>query len=166
MKGDTLACRRKNVSQTVICKEGRRGKPGPRGPKGDPGLQGPHGIPGNTGLPGRNGAKGEKGDVGPRGPPGPSVEKPRISVPLNNIAKTEGSVATFVCQAEGYPKPAIEWEVNGTKVSQNTSKVQLIEEIGLQINNIEESDEGEIKCRATNVFGVAESKARLVVHST
>ena len=160
-----MACSKKNVKQRVICKEGRRGKPGPRGPKGDPGLPGPDGIPGNTGRPGHHGAKGEKGEVGPRGPPGHSVEKPRISVPLSNMTKKEGSVVIFVCQAEGYPKPAIEWEVNGTKVSQTTSKVQLIEETRLQINSIEESDEGKIKCRASNVIGTAESNAKLVVHS-
>ena len=164
MKKSTESCSGKNITQSVVCKEGRRGKPGPRGLKGEQGLPGVDGSPGIKGAPGSKGAKGEKGDAGPRGPPGTSLEKPRISVPLSDTVKLEGSVATFVCEAKGYPKPEIEWEIRSTKVSSSTSKVQLIRGAKLQINSVKEDDAGEIKCKAGNILGVEESKARLIVH--
>ena len=163
LQNTTLDCREGgSKSRNMVCKEGRRGKPGPRGPKGDRGLKGPPGNTGKSGLPGR---KGEKGDAGPRGPPGKSVEAPRISDPPRDTTNKEGSVATFFCEAEGYPTPAITWEVNRMPVLNSTSKVQVVGENGLQINNVSEDDAGEILCKAVSVLGSVEARARLVVHS-
>lgn len=162
LKNTTLACHGgAGKTKAMVCKEGRRGKPGPRGLKGDRGLPGQQGSPGKSGS---TGPKGDKGDAGPRGPPGKSVEAPKINVPLRDATGKEGSVATFVCEAEGYPKPVITWKFNNTTVSNSTSKIQLIAENGLQINNIREEDTGEIVCKAVNVLGAAESRARLIVY--
>ena len=163
LQNSTLDCREgASISKKMVCKEGRRGKPGPRGPKGDRGLKGPPGNTGKSGLPGR---KGQKGDAGPRGPPGKSVEAPRISDPPRDTTNKEGSAVTFFCEAEGYPKPAITWEVNRMPVLNSTSKVQVVGENGLQINNVSEDDAGEVFCKAVSVLGSVEARARLVVHS-
>ena len=156
------ACR----NRTLVCKagkRGRRGKPGPRGPKGDMGLAGMAGL---DGARGRTGQKGESGDQGPRGPPGRSIEKPKITSRPSNATVKEGASATFYCQATGYPIPDLTWILNGKEVEKKGNRIKVIQNTGIQINNIAVSDAGEITCIAENVLGKESSRASLNVQST
>ena len=162
LKRHTARCHTATGDSVAVNKQGKRGKQGPRGQKGDRGFVG---IPGSSGSPGHPGAKGEKGDVGPRGPPGLAVEKPRITVAVKNATQIAGSTANFYCEAGGYPNPVIEWVVGADKVLENTSNIELIKENGMKINRVGLKDAGEIKCKASNILGTAESKAMLFVHS-
>jgi len=71
---------------------------------------------------------------------GPSKEK---------IA-SKGSNVSLPCETEGYPKPVIEWTVNGTVIN-DSDKYKLSSESGqLTIVKATVEDEGEYKCRAFN----------------
>lgn len=149
----------------MVCKSGergRRGKPGPRGPKGDKGQPG---MPGVHGPPGRTGQKGENGAQGPRGPPGPSIEKPKITSRPSNVTAKEGTSATFYCQATGYPVPDIKWILNGKGAEKKGKRIKIIQNTGLQIDNITVNDAGEIQCMADNILGKESSMASLNVLS-
>ena len=154
--------RSSNVSKKTLCKAGRRGKSGPRGPKGDAGVNGARGP---KGQPGPEGPKGEKGDPGPMGPPGPSIEKPRIIIKPSNQTANENSMVTFTCQSKGNPPPEIEWIIGETWINSSFSRMQIIENIGLEIRNVQVEDAGIVKCIAKNVFGMEQATATLTVHS-
>ena len=157
-------------NRTVVCRQGQRGQPGepgPRGPKGDSGLVGLPGPPGRLGArgqPGIVGQKGAKGEQGPRGLSGPFLDKPRITSRPQDATVREGSVATFTCEAEGYPRADIKWYFKNTTVATTSSKLQLIGNSSLQINNASISDDSEeIKCEAVNILGQDSAVARLYV---
>ena len=152
-------------NRTLVCKaggRGRRGKPGPRGAKGDKGQPG---MPGIHGPPGRTGQKGENGDPGPRGPPGRSIEKPKITSGPSNVTAKEGTSVTFYCQAAGYPIPDLKWILNGKELEKKGKRVKVIQNTGIQINNITVSNAGEVTCIAENVLGKESSRASLNVLS-
>eukprot|EP00794_Sanderia_malayensis_P019525 gene19525-21454_t len=140
-------------NKTFVCvgKRGRRGKAGPRGLKGKRGPRGPPGI------------KGAKGDIGPRGPPGLSIEKARITMKPSDASVVEGTSATFTCEARGNPKPDISWFHNNREIKRDDKNVKIIENIGLEINNISASDNGTITCVADNIIGKDKTSAQLIV---
>ena len=152
-------------NKSPVCKigqRGKRGKPGPRGQKGDAGDAG---MPGARGPKGMQGQRGPKGDVGPRGPPGLSIEKPTITSKPSNVTVKEGLMATFYCEAEGYPKPELRWMVHGKAVGGNDTRRKVIRStgIGLQIDKVKQEDDGNIICVAENFLGKESSTAKLNV---
>ncbi len=148
-------------NKTVVCvgRRGRRGKAGPRGLKGDRGEIGLPGPKGPVGL------KGEKGEAGQRGPPGISVEKTRITSKPSNVTVNEGSIATFTCEATGYPKPDITWLHNNKKITGSNIKIKVIDDIGIEVQNVSKRDRGTVTCIADNILGKDEASAKLFVHS-
>ena len=149
-------------NMSLLCKTGRRGKPGPRGPKGDAGRLGARGPPGLLGI---DGQKGEKGDPGPRGSPGLSVEKPQLTERPSNVTTKENRTVTFLCKAKGHPLPEMEWRINEKTVNSSSSRIKIIGDFGLQIDNVHATDAGSVECIAKNIFGNDGAVAKLIVHS-
>ena len=158
VKTTKVAC-----NQTQVCQAGERGIRGKAGPKGSKGDKGDIGLPGRQGAGGKPGQKGQKGDVGPPGPPGLSVEKPKIISKPNNKTIKEGMVITFTCEASGYPKPEMKWLMKGQEINGKDARVKLIASIGLQINEVKETDSGTVTCMAENFLGKANATAELNV---
>eukprot|EP00794_Sanderia_malayensis_P002451 gene2451-2822_t len=152
-------------NKTFVCdgKRGRRGKAGPRGLKGNRGPKGPPGAKGDIGPSGPAGIKGPKGDIGPRGPPGLSIEKARITMKPSDASVVEGTSATFTCEAKGNPKPDISWFHNKREIKNDDKNIKIIENIGLEIENVSVSDNGTITCVADNIIGKDKTSAQLIV---
>eukprot|EP00794_Sanderia_malayensis_P019521 gene19521-21451_t len=152
-------------NKTFVCvgKRGRRGKAGPRGLKGNRGSRGPPGVKGDIGPSGPTGIKGAKGDIGPRGPPGVSIEKARITMKPSDASVVEGTSATFTCEAKGNPQPDISWFHNKREIKNDDKNIKIIENIGLEINNISVSDNGTITCVADNIIGKDKTSAQFIV---
>ena len=151
-----LACNR-----SIVCTgmRGRRGKPGPRGLKGDKGEKGLSGIRGPQGI------RGEQGQKGEPGPPGRSIEKPKITSRPSNLTVKKGTSATFYCQATGYPIPELKWSLNGKAAGEKGNRIKVIQNTGLEISAVKESDGGEVTCVAENILGRESSNASLNVLS-
>eukprot|EP00794_Sanderia_malayensis_P002456 gene2456-2829_t len=152
-------------NKTFVCdgKRGRRGKAGPRGLKGNRGPKGPPGAKGDIGPSGPAGIKGAKGDTGPRGPPGLSIEKARITMKPSDASVVEGTSATFTCEAKGNPKPDISWFHNNREIKSDDKNIKIIDNIGLEIENVSASDNGTITCVADNIIGKDKTSAQLIV---
>ena len=87
--------------------------------------------------------------------------------------QTEGSIASFTCQADGEPLPTISWCFNGAPLDEsNTAKYMITErQIStttnsdiLNINNVQSSDVGTYTCNATNVVSSDTSSGVLTVN--
>ncbi len=77
----------------------------------------------------------------------------------------EGSTATFTCEATGYPKPDITWLHNNKKLTGSRRNVKIIDDIGLEIQNVLPSHNGTFTCIADNILGKDEALVKLVVLS-
>eukprot|EP00794_Sanderia_malayensis_P002454 gene2454-2827_t len=152
-------------NKTFVCigKRGRRGKAGPRGMKGNRGPRGHSGEKGDIGPIGPAGIKGAKGDIGPRGPPGLSIEKARITMKPSDASVVQGTSATFTCEAKGNPKPDISWFHNKREIKSDDKNIKIIDNIGLEIENVSASDNGTITCVADNIIGKDKTSAQLIV---
>ena len=147
-------------NETAICIQGEKGASGPRGLKGDDGEVGPRGV---VGPKGDMGQRGKKGDPGIRGPPGPTVVSPTITNYPKNVTVLEHGDAMFWCEADGYPKPEIEWLQRGRQFNANDTRFDAINETHLQIHDITYIDRGDFECVAKNFMGEMKAKASLTV---
>ena len=73
-----------------------------------------------------------------------------------------GSRVELACQANGFPKPTIEWKKDGS-IESVPLKAQISEHT-LVVPNVQVEDEGEYTCVATNQLGALEAKAYLIVY--
>ncbi len=90
-------------------------------------------------------------------------EKPSFVLKPELTAKFEsGSRAELRCEANGYPKPQIEWKKDNS-IESLPLKAQITDNM-LQIPNLQLDDEGEYTCVASNQLGTVESKAYLFVY--
>ena len=146
----------------MVCtgKQGQRGKAGPRGYKGDRGETGSHGLQGVHGKPGQ---KGEKGAQGLRGPPGLSIAKTKITVKPADIVVLEGSIATFSCEADGYPHPIVTWLLNNKSIHASGKNYRMIGNVGLEIEGVTQKDHGSVTCISNNVIGEDRATAELSI---
>jgi roundabout axon guidance receptor 2 len=74
-----------------------------------------------------------------------------------------GTRADLKCEANGYPKPQIEWKKDNS-IESLPLKAQITDSGVLQIPNLQLEDEGEYTCVASNQLGTVESKAYLFVY--
>ncbi|XP_065939664.1 uncharacterized protein [Magallana gigas] len=147
---------------------GPPGIPGAKGQAGFPGLKGDKGEAGGSGLPGPPGIQGEKGEAGPKGEavvvqPAlqtstccDSLERPYFNQTSQVINALEGTSVSLHCDANGHPKPTVEW----TMTSRNGSRtvMTLSNQDTLNIMSLDPyKDYGTYTCTATSALG-AESK--------
>ena len=101
-------------------------------------------------------------------------------IELMNETQDKGDIASFTCQVDGEPLPAIGWYFNGVPLDEsNTGKYMITErQIStttnsdiLNIMGVQSSDVGTYTCNATNVVssntssGVLTVRGELYIHS-
>ena len=154
----------KNV--TLVCRKGERGtrgKPGPRGSKGETGKRGEQGYVGPKGVRGPIGATGQKGQKGDPGPAGKSLEQPKFVTKFSKVVtKKESSNLSLVCEANGNPEPEIRWEFGKQKAD---SRYTYPLKGAFSVTNINENDQGVIRCVAKNILGSNMIETKLNVHT-
>ena len=79
---------------------------------------------------------------------------PQITMNPNNVTVLVGQSMQLTCRAEGTDID-YQWINNGIILSDTNRR--------LKINNIEESDEGEYKCKASNKGGMVVSNPATVI---
>ncbi|XP_017715767.1 PREDICTED: peroxidasin homolog [Rhinopithecus bieti] len=82
------------------------------------------------------------------------TERPRITSEPQDADVTSGNTVYFTCRAEGNPKPEIIWLRNNNELSMKTdSRLNLLDDGTLMIQNTQETDQGIYQCMAKNVAG-------------
>ncbi|XP_069091955.1 peroxidasin homolog [Pleurodeles waltl] len=83
-----------------------------------------------------------------------NCERPRITSEPQDVDVTFGNTVYFTCRAEGNPKPEIIWLRNNNELSMSEdSRMDLLEDGTLMIQNTQETDQGVYQCMAKNVAG-------------
>ncbi|XP_074144108.1 peroxidasin homolog isoform X2 [Sminthopsis crassicaudata] len=83
-----------------------------------------------------------------------NCERPRITSEPQDADVTSGNTVYFTCRAEGNPKPEIIWLRNNNELSMKTdSRLNLLDDGTLMIQNTQETDQGIYQCMAKNVAG-------------
>uniref|UniRef100_A0A3Q4GL96 Ig-like domain-containing protein n=1 Tax=Neolamprologus brichardi TaxID=32507 RepID=A0A3Q4GL96_NEOBR len=78
---------------------------------------------------------------------------PRITSEPHDVDVTSGNTVYFTCRAEGNPKPQIIWLRNNALNMRDDSRLNLLEDGTLMIQNTRETDQGVYQCMAKNVAG-------------
>ena len=150
--------------------QGPPGETGPRGEQGSAGDVGTSGISGLDGTPGPRGPKGHAGDPGPIGPLGQSgVSEENMCPPRAMVSPTEqtgyagdGDDAVFYCTIAENNTASIEWRYKTKKLFRG-NKYSFGDDGALIIKNVDQNDEGEYICTATNFAGSSEASGYLFV---
>ncbi|KAM3932563.1 peroxidasin homolog isoform 2-T2 [Leptodactylus fuscus] len=83
-----------------------------------------------------------------------NCERPRITSEPQDVDVTFGNTVYFTCRAEGNPKPEIIWLRNKNELSmKEDTRLNLLEDGTLMIQNTQEADQGIYQCMAKNVAG-------------
>ncbi|XP_014396031.1 PREDICTED: LOW QUALITY PROTEIN: peroxidasin homolog, partial [Myotis brandtii] len=96
----------------------------------------------------------------PPSPPSPCcAERPRITSEPQDADVTLGNTVFFTCRAEGNPKPEIIWLRNNNELSMKAdSRLNLLDDGTLMIQNTRETDQGVYQCMAKNAAGEAKTQ--------
>ncbi|KAG7260167.1 hypothetical protein CRUP_037185 [Coryphaenoides rupestris] len=85
---------------------------------------------------------------------GKAAEVPRITSEPRDVDVTSGNTVYFTCRAEGNPKPQIIWLRNNNALNmRDDSRLNLLEDGTLMIQDTRETDQGVYQCMAKNVAG-------------
>ena len=161
---ETFTKKEIQMTCTIHCPEGIRGRRGRAGPPGKHGPQGPLGPQGPQGTQGDRGPPGPKGDRGPQGPkgnPGESISAPSIVSPLVSMVVNETGIASFQCDVKGNPTPQVTWLKKNSSLSDDKRFVQSRD--ALMIEGVTSQDRGVYTCKARNILGMVTSSATLIV---
>ncbi|XP_017332074.1 peroxidasin [Ictalurus punctatus] len=83
-----------------------------------------------------------------------NCEVPRITSEPQDVDVTSGNTVYFTCRAEGNPKPQIIWLRNNNALNMgDDSRLNLLEDGTLMIQDPRETDQGVYQCMAKNVAG-------------
>ncbi|XP_038605963.1 peroxidasin homolog [Tachyglossus aculeatus] len=83
-----------------------------------------------------------------------NCERPRITSEPQNVDVTLGNTVYFTCKAEGNPKPEIIWLHNNNEIDmKDNSRLNLLQDGTLMIQDTQESDKGIYQCMAKNIAG-------------
>ncbi|XP_066570686.1 peroxidasin isoform X1 [Amia ocellicauda] len=83
-----------------------------------------------------------------------NCEVPRITSEPQDVDVTSGNTVYFTCRAEGNPKPEIIWLRNNNELDmRDDSRLNLLEDGTLMIQDTRETDQGVYQCMAKNVAG-------------
>ncbi|KTF83156.1 hypothetical protein cypCar_00015865, partial [Cyprinus carpio] len=82
------------------------------------------------------------------------AEVPRITSEPQDVDVTSGNTVYFTCRAEGNPKPQIIWLRNNNALNmRDDTRLNLLEDGTLMIQDTRETDQGVYQCMAKNVAG-------------
>ena len=73
-----------------------------------------------------------------------------ITTGPQDLIVSKGSNVTMKCEADGYPKPSIKWNLNGTTLAESDKYIIQNATGNLLILNADPSDEGSYSCVARN----------------
>ncbi|CAG9800209.1 unnamed protein product [Chironomus riparius] len=95
-------------------------------------------------------------------------KKPEILQDPNDVEVVFGSNAVFKCSADGDPLPDIKWMLNSNEInSENDTRVRISPDGTLQIDRIDERDQGIYTCMAKNSIGESISReARMTIRTS
>ncbi|QQP38167.1 Uncharacterized protein FKW44_018670, partial [Caligus rogercresseyi] len=80
--------------------------------------------------------------------------RPRFIVEPEIAITTEGETVEFLCEADGYPTPSIQWIFNGLKIEKAPHQPnRLISPNRITIKSVAKTDTGNYGCNASNVNG-------------
>ncbi|XP_070589034.1 peroxidasin homolog isoform X2 [Erythrolamprus reginae] len=83
-----------------------------------------------------------------------NCERPRITSEPQDVDVISGNTVYFTCRAEGNPKPEIIWLRNNNELSMKAdSRLNLLDDGTLMIQNTQETDQGIYQCMAKNIAG-------------
>ncbi|XP_066977996.1 papilin isoform X17 [Macrobrachium rosenbergii] len=90
---------------------------------------------------------------------------PRITRIDPQVTAEENYVINLRCETIGVPKPKVTWYRGNYEVDTEggSSRFRVLPNGSLQIVNIERSDAGEYRCKATNILGTAEKTTSFTV---
>lgn len=92
------------------------------------------------------------------------VVSPKFTIrPSNPTEAVEGYSAILHCEAEGDPKPTIQWDKDSRMNSFNDSRFEFMANGSLFIREILLSDEGKYGCTAGNSGGLKREEIQLIV---
>uniref|UniRef100_A0A8C3QU24 Ig-like domain-containing protein n=1 Tax=Cyanoderma ruficeps TaxID=181631 RepID=A0A8C3QU24_9PASS len=95
-----------------------------------------------------------------------NCERPRITSEPHDVDVLLGNTVYFTCRAEGNPKPAIIWLHNNNKIDmKDDSRLNLLQDGTLMIQNTKESDKGVYQCMAKNIAGEAKTQEVVLRYS-
>ncbi|KJH44301.1 immunoglobulin I-set domain protein [Dictyocaulus viviparus] len=95
---------------------------------------------------------------------GEEPSKPRFIVPLESCEASLGDKREFQVKLRGFPKPTLNWFLNGSplKIDDRISITDLEDGVySMTIKDIKESDFGTLRCIASNEVGKDECQAEL-----
>nr|XP_014344446.1 PREDICTED: peroxidasin-like protein isoform X2 [Latimeria chalumnae] len=88
-----------------------------------------------------------------------NCERPRITSEPQGVDVTPGNTVYFTCRAEGNPKPEIIWLHNNHALDmKDDTRLNLLEDGTLMIQDTRETDQGTYQCMAKNVAGEAKTQ--------
>ncbi|CAH3179887.1 unnamed protein product [Porites evermanni] len=167
--------------------KGDKGDPGPKGMPGSRGEKGNSGNPGPKGMPGRHGSPGKSasapqvmlssaeltGDEGGNTAfycTGTRTVRHHfflisglpvfIKFPPSLAAPVQHTTFQVTCQAEGFPRPTVNWNRVGMPLPAGRVEVN---QGTLTIKNLSPADSGLYECIATNIMGTKKTRTNVAV---
>ena len=122
------------------------------------GIKGDVGIPGEPGPVGPRGPPGMKGD---KGEPGQSISAPSLLQGPVGMTVNESGTAILKCVADGNPNPKVRWSKLNSSLPFGR---HVVESSGaLIVKDVRPGDDGFYSCRAENLLGQVNARAKLTV---
>ncbi|KAL9701331.1 hypothetical protein quinque_004772 [Culex quinquefasciatus] len=90
--------------------------------------------------------------------------KPEIVSEPRDIEISNGQTAVFTCKAHGDPRPEIVWMLDAGEIHSDDTRINVLPDGSLRIDEVTAADAGMYECRARNNMGQVQSRpARMVV---
>ncbi|XP_058461280.1 peroxidasin isoform X2 [Malaya genurostris] len=92
--------------------------------------------------------------------------KPEIVNEPKDIEISYGQTAVFTCKAVGDPRPEIVWMLNTNEIHSDDTRINVLPDGSLRIDEVTATDAGHYECMAKNNMGEVQSRpARMIVNN-
>ncbi|TKR80926.1 hypothetical protein L596_014897 [Steinernema carpocapsae] len=96
------------------------------------------------------------------------IKKPSIAgskAEPEEVAAQNGASLRIPCEATAYPRPAVEWTLDGIPINVNSAEYTIAPDFALHIHKLTEDHMGKFVCRVKNAAGEAEKATIVEVHT-